>query len=174
MTTKQRRGRAQPHAVSDPVTDARALPPLVALTRRRILRACEQDDIEALRASIDSNEVRPLFERGVKRPAGEDPIERLKALSFDGAGAELVEILQNALRQPYVIETRGPTRMFVWPAFALKPPKEPTPDERQVMLRSVRFADLGRIDVFGHPPPMRVGIGADGVWHYFWSADWLK
>ena len=48
------------------------------------------------------------------------------------------------------------------------------PDERQVMLRSVRFADLGRIDVFGHPPPMRVGIGADGVWHYFWSADWLK
>ena len=70
-----------------------------------------------------------------------------------------------------VIETRGVTRLFIWPAFALRPPADPTPDERQTMLACVRFADLGRADKAGRPPPMRIGIAADGVWHYFWSAD---
>ena len=156
---------------SEPMTDAAALPRAVVAIRQKILQACATRDIEALRIPIDWNEVRPLFERGVKRAPGEDPIERLKALSFDGKGEEILTLLRNVLRQAYVIETRGNTKMFVWPAFALKPPVDPTPDERQLMLACVRFADLGRADKAGRPPPMRIGIAADGVWHYFWSAD---
>ncbi|MFT4098695.1 MAG: hypothetical protein QM651_16370 [Rhodoblastus sp.] len=157
--------------ISDPMTDAAALPRAVAAIRQKILQACATRDIEALRIPIDWNEVRPLFERGVRRPPGEDPVERLKALSFDRKGEEMTALLRTVLRQAYVIETRGKTRMYVWPAFALKPPADPTPDERQLMLACVRFADLSRADKSGRPPAMRVGIAADGVWHYFWSAD---
>ena len=153
------------------MTDASVLPRAVAAIRQKILQACATRDIEALRIPIDWNEVRPLFERGSKRPPGEDPVERLKALSFDGKGQEILTLLRNVLRQAFVIETRGVTRMFIWPAFALRPPADPTPDERQTMLACVRFADLGRADKAGRPPPMRIGIAADGVWHYFWSAD---
>lgn len=158
-------------AVSEPMTDPAALPRPVAAIRQKILQACATGDIEALRIPIDWNEVRPLFERGARRPPGEDPIERLKALSFDGKGQEILTLLRNVLRQAFVIETRGRTQMYVWPAFALRPPMDPSPDERQIMLACVRFADLGRADGSGRPPPMRIGISADGVWHYFWSAD---
>ncbi len=161
---------AQPN-VSEPMTDAAALPRPVAAIRQKILQACATRDIEALRIPIDWNEVRPLFERGAKRAPGEDPIERLKALSFDRRGDEILTLLRNVLRQAFVIETRGRAQMFVWPAFALKPPNDPSPEERQVMLACVRFADLGRVDGSGRPMPMRAGISADGVWHYFWSAD---
>ncbi|MCC2102082.1 MAG: hypothetical protein KDJ12_14255, partial [Hyphomicrobiales bacterium] len=137
------------------MTDAAALPRAVVAIRQKILQACATRDIEALRIPIDWNEVRPLFERGVKRPPGEDPIERLKTLSFDGKGEEILTLLRNVLRQAYVIETRGKARMFIWPAFALKPPVDPTPDERQIMLACVRFADLSRADKSGRPPPMR-------------------
>lgn len=153
------------------MSDAGALPRPVAAIRQKILQACATRDIEALRIPIDWNEVRPLFERGAKRAPGEDPIERLKSLSFDGKGHESLALLRNVLRQAFVVETRGKTQMYVWPAFALKPPPDPSPDERQVMLACVRFADLGRSDAAGRPPPMRVGIASDGVWHYFWSAD---
>lgn len=156
---------------TEPISDASALPRAVAAIRQKILQACATRDIEALRIPVDWNEVRPLFERGAKRAPGEDPVERLKALSFDGKGQEILAVLRNVLRQAFVIETRGKAQMYVWPAFALKPPADPSPEERQVMLTCVRFADLGRSDAAGRPPPMRVGIAPDGVWHYFWSAD---
>ena len=153
------------------MSDAGALPRPVAAIRQKILQACATRDIEALRIPIDWNEVRPLFERGARRAPGEDPIERLKALSFDGKGQEILALLRNVLRQAFVVEARGKAQMYVWPAFALKPPADPSPEERQIMLACVRCADLGRSDAAGRPPPMRVGIASDGVWHYFWSAD---
>ena len=157
--------------LSEPMTDANALPRAVSAIRQKILQACGTRDIEALRVPIDWNEVRPLFERGAKRAPGEDPIERLRALSFDRKGDEILTLLRNVLRQAYLIETRGKARMFIWPAFALKPPADPLPDERQIMLSCVRFEDLARTDQHGRPPAMRIGISDDGVWHYFWSAD---
>ncbi|MFV0280885.1 MAG: hypothetical protein ACK5JM_09035 [Rhodoblastus sp.] len=155
--------------ISEPMSDAAALPRAVAAIRQKILQACATRDIEALRIPIDWNEVRPLFERAAGRPPGEDPIARLKALSFDGAGQEVLTLLRNVLRQSFVVETRGKAQMYVWPAFALRPPSDPTPEERQIMLACVRFSDLARADASGRPPPMRVGLAGDGVWHYFWS-----
>jgi hypothetical protein len=168
-TPTPRRGPAE--TISEPSADPALLPPRVNAMRQKILEACAKRDIEALRIPIDWNEVRPLFQRGVKRPPGLDPIEELKTLSFDGKGEEIVAILRAVLRQSYVQATAGPTRTFVWPAFALKPPPDPTPDERRLMLTCVRFADLARPDAGGRPVPMRIGIGSDGTWHYFWSAD---
>ncbi len=157
--------------LSDPIDRAADLPPLVAAMRSRILESCRTGEIEALRVPIDRNEVRPLFERGNRDP-GADPIATLKRLSFDGAGRETLALLRAVLTQQCIRETRTDGRftvtMYVWPSFALAPPKEPTPDERQVMLSCLRFTDLRRADETPLPC-MRVGIGPDGVWHYFWN-----
>lgn len=157
-----------PSVLSEPITDASALPKLVSAMRSRILQACRTCDIEALRVPIDRNEVRPLFEKSAHRDPGADPIETLKRLSFDGKGRETLALLRAVLSQACVREVRGPVTMYVWPAFAFAPPKDPTPDERQVMLTCLKFADLGRIDG-DRAPFMRLGIGADGMWHYFWN-----
>lgn len=157
--------------VSEPLTDPGALPPRVAAIRRKILEACAGRDIEALRIPVDWNEVRPLFERGARRAPGADPIAILKELAADAEGLENLTLLRNVLRHACVRETTGGHTNYVWPAFAFHPPKAPSPDDRQAMLACVRFSDLRKSAANGLPPPMRVGIGADGVWHYFWSHE---
>ncbi len=168
---KPARSPAQGESVSAPSSDLSALPAPVAKIREKILEAAAKRDIEALRIPIDWNEVRPLFERGAKHPAGTDPIEVLKALSFDGKGREILALANAVLSQPYVRIKRGPFESYEWPAYArtLSPPG--TDREWRALWACVRFADLGRSNAEGRPHVMRLGIGADGVWHYFWNEE---
>ncbi len=170
MASETNRRKQPTEVVSEPMTDATALPPPVAAMRQKILQACAKGDIEALRIPIDWNEVRPLFERGARRAPGEDPVARLKALSADPAGQEIISLLRAILRQAFVKVVRGPTILYVWPAFALRPPADPTPQEREIMLTCVRFADLASPLAGGRAMPMELAIGADGVWHTFWTS----
>jgi hypothetical protein len=153
--------------VSEPIVDPTLLPTSVRMMREKILAACETNDIESLRIPIDWNETRPLFQRGVK--AGTDPIELLKALSFDGKGREIVSLARAVLAQPYVRIARGPFAAYEWPAYARRPAPPADEDEASALWACVRFADLARSNAQGRPHVMRLGIGADGVWHYFWS-----
>ncbi len=155
--------------VSAPISDPAALPAGVRAMREKILAACEKGDIEALRIPIDWNEVRPLFERGGKHPAGTDPIEVLKSLSFDRKGGEILSLARAVLAQPYVRVTRGPFEIYEWPAFARLPSPLANEDKARALWSCVRFADLARSNAEGRPHVMRLGVGADGVWHYFWS-----
>jgi hypothetical protein len=65
--------------------------------------------------------------------------------------------------------TRGPATTYAWPAFALRQAPDPPPDLWLAMLTCVRFSNLGVRNDIGLPLIERVGIGADGTWHYFWS-----
>jgi hypothetical protein len=159
-----------PPALSPLITDVAVLPRLVAVMRAKILAACRTGDIEALRVPIDWNEVRPLFEKGAHRPPGTDPIAVLKDLSFDRKGIETLVVLRAVLTQACIRETRGKADMYVWPGFAIVPPAAPSDDDKQVMLTCLRFASLRRLSPGAPWPLMRVGIGGDGVWHYFWDA----
>lgn len=155
--------------ISAPMTDAAALPAGVRAIREKILGACDKGDIEALRIPIDWNEVRPLFERGAKHPAGTDPIEVLTSLSFDRKGREILALVRAVLAQPFVRITRGPFESYEWPAFARRPAPPANEEEARALWACVRFADLTRSNAEGSPHVMRLGIGSDGVWHYFWS-----
>ena len=158
--------------ISAASSDLNALPRGVTAMRDRIVEACARariaGDCEPLRIPIDSNETRPLFERGSKRGPGADPINTLKSMSFDSKGMETIAILEAAMAQPYVIVARGEFRMFVWPAIALRIPAEPTRDERIAMASCLRFADLRTLST-PTPPVQKIGIGGDGTWHYFWG-----
>lgn len=139
--------------------------------RNKILAALAKDDVEALRIPIDWNEVRPLFARSGAFRAGTDPIDILKALSFDGKGRESVAILRAVLAQPYVTITRAPVTLYEWPAFASRPSAPANEDDARARWSCVRFADLARANAEGKPRPARLGIASDGVWHYFWSEN---
>lgn len=166
---RSRRTATPVETVSPPSSDLAALPAPVAAIRDKILAACAKGDIEALRIPIDWNETRPLFTRGGRFPAGTDPILILKALSFDGKGQEILSLMRAVLAQPYVKIARGPFVSYEWPAYARAP--APPADEAQsrALWSCVRFADLARSNAEGRPHVMRLGVAADGVWHYFWS-----
>jgi hypothetical protein len=164
---------APQETVSPPSRDLSLLPAPVAAIREKILaaraRGRELGDIEPLRIPIDWNEARPLFERSGIHPAGTDPIEILKSLSFDGKGREILALVRAVLEQPYVRISRGPFVTYEWPAFARAQTPPANEEEARALWSCVRFADLARSNAEGKPHVMRLGIGADGVWHYFWS-----
>lgn len=169
--SKQSPSATPSETVSAPSNDLAALPAPVAAIRAKILAACATRDIEALRIPIDWNETRPLFERGAKHPAGTDPIEILKSLAFDRKGREILDVARAVLEQPYVRIARGPFVMFEWPAFARASTPPADVDALSALWACVRFADLARSNAEARPRVMRLGIGGDGVWHYFWSEE---
>ena len=155
--------------ISDPSEDLAALPAGARAMRERMLAAVATGDIDALRPVIEFNETPPLFARGAKPVGFAAAVDFLKARSFDGKGHEILALLGAILEQPYVRVTRGPVEMFVWPAFAARQKPDPTAEERLAMYRCARFANLLLTNDIGLPLIERVGIGADGTWHYFWA-----
>lgn len=172
MARKPLQHKAAPEprdSISDPVADLTALPAGVAAMRARILTAVEANDIEALRPAIEFNETPPIFGREPRAKNFAQAIDVLKARSFDGKGAEIVAILKAIFEQPYAIITRGPIVTYVWPAFAAKQRPDIAPETRIDMYRCSRFANIRLVNDIGLPLIERVGIGADGTWHYFFS-----
>jgi hypothetical protein len=166
---------AQPgEQISDTIHDLAPLPARVLAMRAKILEAVASGDIENLRAPIEWNETPPIFGRAGDRNSPRvqtfaEAIDALKARSFDGAGRETLAILSAIFEQPYAKVTRGPTVTYVWPAFAVKQTPNPSPEARLAMYRCARFANLPLRNDIGLPIIERVGIGADGTWHYFYS-----
>lgn len=155
-------------AASDALEAAiNALPDRVAAMRERILAAAEAQDLNALRAAIERNEVMPLFGQPGKRPRRfSEAIDFLKAQSFDGQGTETCALLAAILNAPYAHHQRKPVDMYVWPAQAVDQHlMNATPPA--LVHRFVAFADLGRQNASGQPLLHRVEIGADGTWHFF-------
>jgi hypothetical protein len=153
--------------ISPPTRDLALLPAQVAAIREKILAACDKGELEALRIPIDWNETRPMFQRGgKKRPAGSDPIETLRSLSFDRKGFEILNLARAALNAPYAKIQRGPVTLYEWPAF---PAAQLSAEDARAQWRCVRFYDFPRPLPDGRPRVTRLGFGADGVWHYFWS-----
>jgi hypothetical protein len=148
--------------IAAPSRDLSALPERVRAMRELILEAVESGDIEDLRRAVERNETLPIFATGAQRPRTfADVVEFLKMRSFDGQGRETLDIIAAIFDQPYAKITRGPVVTYEWPAF----PKQPDEDERREMWRCMRFASLtSTADTLGIE---RVGIGADGTWHYF-------
>lgn len=165
------KGEVGADVVSPPIADLTLLPAAVARIRDKILAACETGDVEALRMPIDWNETRPLFARSGAFKAGTDPIEILKALSFDRKGRETISLIRAIFAEPYVKIMRGPTTLYEWPAFARHPGPPANQEDALARWRCMRFADLARANAEGRPRATRIGIAADGVWHYFWSEN---
>jgi hypothetical protein len=155
--------------ISAPSTDVRALPPRVQEMREAILAAVQARDIEALRPAIERNETLPIFASGPQRPKTfAQAVDFLRSRSQDKKGAEILHVLEAIFAQPYVKSARGQSVTYVWPAFTLTQKAPATEEELAQQWRCVMFSSLaGNLD---KPVAVqRIGIGADGTWHYFWG-----
>lgn len=153
--------------ISAPSNDVSALPARVQDMREAILAAVQARDIEALRPAIERNETLPIFASGPQRPKTfAQAVDFLKSRSQDKRGAEILQVLEAIFDQPYVKSVRGQSVTYVWPAFALTQKAPATEEELAQQWRCVLFSSLKE----DRPLVVqRVGIGADGTWHYFWG-----
>lgn len=160
--------------ISAPSTDVRALPPRVQEMRKTILAAVQARDIEALRPAIERNETLPIFASGPQRPKTfAQAVDFLRSRSQDKKGAEILHVLEAIFAQPYVKSLRGQSVTYVWPAFTLTQEgpatrQELNAEELSQQWSCVLFSSLSR-NLDKPPAVQRIGIGADGTWHYFWG-----
>ena len=146
--------------------DVTKLPPEVQRMRQAILQAAASGDIEQLRVPIDMNELRPMFGKA----AAPDPIAYFKAASGDGNGREILAILYSLLTTGYAVTNPGTkNEMIVWPYHAVMPPSALTPSQEVELYRFVPPARFKEMIARGKYSFYSIGIGRDGVWHYFTS-----
>ncbi|HWJ18341.1 MAG TPA: hypothetical protein VNR65_06400 [Geobacterales bacterium] len=144
--------------------DVSKLPSEVQRMRQAILQAVMSGDIEELRIPIDMNELHPIFAKD-RTP---DPIAYLKSVSADGNGREMLAILFNLLTTGYAIKNAGTkNEMIVWPYHAAIPLSGLTPGQEVEIYRFLPPARVKEMTAAGRYSYYSVGIGRDGVWHYF-------
>jgi hypothetical protein len=144
--------------------DVSKLPPEAQRMRQAILQAAMSGDIEELRIPIDMNELHPIFAKD--RTA--DPIAYLKSASADGNGREMLAILFNLLTTGYAIKNAGTKdEMIVWPYHAAIPLTALTPSQEVEIYRFLTPARVKEMTLAGKYSFYSIGIGRDGVWHYF-------
>jgi hypothetical protein len=158
---------AEPAGKQEILRDPSALPPAVQRMRAAILTAAMSGDVEALRVPIEMNEIPPIF----AKETGGDPISHLKSSSGDGEGREIMAILVEILRTG-CIRKKAQTgeEMFVWPYFAEVSLKELTPGQQVELFTLVPVARAKDMIASGQYDHFRLGIAADGTWHFFSKA----
>lgn len=142
------------------------LPAPVVEMRDAILSAVRSGRIEELRVAIELNEIKPAFS---DKPVA-DPIAHLKAQSADGEGRELLAALGNVLEAGWIAVPLGRdlenNRIYVWPRLAETGLAGLSPADEVELYRLVPVAEARRMRAAGRYDHWRIGIGADGVWHY--------
>lgn len=160
----------EPEAELPPVSaDEEALPEPVRRMRRQILEAARSGDIAQLKIVIQSNELPPSLPtaEGIR-----DPIEALKAVSGDPEGREILAIMIDVLETGYAHVGIGtPQEMYVWPYFAHLPFDALTPAQEVDLYRIITPGDREGMEIYGQYTFFRLGIGPDGVWHYFLTSE---
>ena len=144
--------------------DVSKLPHEVQRMRQAILQAAMSGDIEELRVPIDMNELHPIFAKE-RTP---DPIAYLKSVSADGNGRDMLAILFNLLTTGYAIKNAGTKdEMIVWPYHAAISLSSLRPSQEVEIYRFLPPARVKEMAAAGRYSFYSVGIGRDGVWHYF-------
>jgi hypothetical protein len=149
-------------------TDPEALPERVRAMHAAILEAARSGDIEAMRPVLESNELMPQVSFG----GADDPIAFWKEVSGDYEGREILAVLVNILQMPYARARTGtPDEMYVWPYLAEADLEKLTPPQEVDLYRLVKPLEAKAMREFGGYIGYRLGIGADGTWHYFLAGD---
>ena len=157
--------QVRPEAV---LRDMSELPAPVALMRSRILSAAKSGDLNAVKSLITDNST--LLTSGPE-PADE-PIRMWRKQYPESDGIEILSVLAGLLESGFVRLEAGTEReIYVWPYFAHVPLKTLDPPRLVELYRLLTAFDVQRMREAGAYTFFRLGIGADGTWHYFVSGQ---
>jgi hypothetical protein len=153
-----------PNSAVEVLRDTSLLPAPVARMRSAILSSAASGDIANLRIPMDMNEIPPML----TAEKVTDPVAFWKKISGDGEGREILAITIELLRTGYVKKTLAAGQeMYIWPYFAELPLDKLTPAQEVELLTLVSPARLKEMRAKGKYDHYRIGIGQDGVWHFF-------
>lgn len=144
-----------------------SLPAPVLEMREAMLAAVHSGNIEDLRTAVELNEMKPVI---ADAPVG-DPIAHWRQVSADGEGREILTVLGQILDAGYVTLPIGRdlenNRVYVWPYFAGMAMDKLSPAQEGELLRIVPAASLEEMKKGGKYTYYKLGIAADGTWHFF-------
>lgn len=170
QTAKQKSAKEGTAAGAKPVEvryGTEGLPAPVLEMRDAILSAVRSGRIEDLRTAVELNELKPA----IADKAVADPIAHWREMSGDGEGREILAALGQLLDGGYVVLPLGRdlenNRVYVWPYFAEMDIRKLTPAQEVELLRLVPAAAFKEMKQSGRYTFYKLGIGADGVWHFF-------
>lgn len=148
--------------------DVAQLPEPTRRTWEALVAAARSGDIERLRPLIEAQPEPPTL----AFDEIDDPIRYLRSLSGDPAGREILAVLLEVLEAGFVHADAGtPDEMYVWPYFARYPIDGLTPEQLVELFTLVAAGEYQDMRSFGAYISFRVGIGPDGVWHFFVAGD---
>ena len=134
--------------------------------RDAILEAVHAGKLEALRTPIELNELKPA----IGDQAEGDPIERLQALAQKPGGQDILAIIAALLDARWTTVPLGPdpenSRVFVWPHFAEAGVKNLSKSDEMDLQAIAPPEAVTRMRQTGTYDFWRLGIGADGTWHF--------
>jgi hypothetical protein len=143
------------------------LPVPVLEMRDAILAAVQSGKIEELRTAVELNEIKPVIADTVVG----DPIAHWRQVSADGEGREILTVLGQILDAGYVTLPIGRdlenNRVYVWPYFAGVQLDRLTPPQEAELLRIAPAAEVESMRKVGRYTYYKLGIAADGTWHFF-------
>jgi hypothetical protein len=144
------------------------LPGPVQDMREAILAAVKSGRIEELRQAWELNELKPDLGIDLR---GADPIAHLKHISGDGEGREILATLGDIFDAGCAVLPLGRdlenNRVYVWPYLAETDLSKLSPAHQVQLLRLVPPAVAKEMRATGKYTHWRLGIGADGTWHFF-------
>ncbi len=169
QSTRQKSTANSPVAAASPSVryGTSGLPQPVLEMRDAIMSAVRSGRIEDLRTAVELNEIKPAVSD--KSPG--DLIAYWRQVSGDGEGREILAMLGEILDAGYVTLPIGKdienNRVYVWPYFAEVPIGSLTPAQEVELLRLVPAQAFKEMKQSGRYSHYKVGIGADGTWHFF-------
>ncbi len=155
--------KAPPGGPPEILYDLSALPGPMQRMLKQIIDAAASGDIEQMRPVFESNELKPM----VTTAYVDDPIGFWKKGSADGEGRDVLAAMLNVLSVGFVKVTKGQDEMYVWPYFAERDLSKLTPAEEVELYRLVPPSEAVAMKKSGSYAWYRMGISANGVWHYF-------
>jgi hypothetical protein len=156
--------REDPDIIADPAR----LPPAVAATRERILKAARSGDPQQLAALMQAGAAMPVFSHTQRL----DPTAIWRESYPDSDGIEVLSILFTILTTaPIRTDPDTPAETYVWPYFARLPLASLTPAQKVDLFRIITGADYRAMLASGRYAFYRLGIAPDGTWRYFISGE---
>lgn len=159
-----------PARAEDPdiIADPARLPPEVAATRERILKAARSGDPQQLLALMKAGASMPAFSHTQRL----DPTAIWRETYPDSNGIEVLSILFTILTTaPIRTDADTPAETYLWPYFARLPLASLTPAQKVDLFRIITGSDYREMLASGRYVFYRLGIAPDGTWRYFISGE---